>query len=83
MFTSVIRLDPTFAEGWNKRAMVHWLMGIVSDSMKDSRRTLILERDDMTEAVSAFEAVLKISPKSGNAKLKVLSLHRGIQKEGV
>ena len=99
VFTAVIRVDPTFAEGWNKRATVHWLMGNVSDSMEDIRRTLILEprhfgaisgmglifmeRGDKAEALSAFEAVLKISPKSENAKLKVISLRRGIQKEAV
>ena len=80
MFTSVIRVDPTFAEGWNKRATVRWLMGNVSDSMEDIRRMLILEPrhfgtisgmglifmecGDKAEALSAFEAVLKISPKS-------------------
>jgi tetratricopeptide (TPR) repeat protein len=42
-FTDVISLAPGHAEGWNKRATVHFLMGNYSESVADIHRTLELE----------------------------------------
>ena len=42
-FGFVIKLAPGFAEGWNKRATVHYMMGNLAASMQDIRRTLSLE----------------------------------------
>ncbi|GJL80994.1 MAG: hypothetical protein DHS20C01_06280 [marine bacterium B5-7] len=43
MFDRVIEHAPTFAEGWNKRATVLYLMDRNEDSLYDIRRTLELE----------------------------------------
>ena len=42
-FNNLIEKDPNFAEGWNKRATVHFMMGNYDESMKDIIKTLELE----------------------------------------
>lgn len=43
IFTHLIELDPDFAEGWNKRATVLYLLGARDAALKDIERTLALE----------------------------------------
>ena len=42
-FNNLIEKDPNFAEGWNKRATVHFMMGNFDQSMQDIIKTLELE----------------------------------------
>ena len=42
-FNNLIEEDPNFAEGWNKRATVHFMMGNFDQSMQDIIKTLELE----------------------------------------
>ena len=42
-FDQVIEKAPEFAEGWNKRATVYYLMGKYNHSIRDIRQTLLLE----------------------------------------
>ena len=42
-FNKLIEEDPNFAEGWNKRATVHFMMGNFDQSMQDIIKTLELE----------------------------------------
>ena len=86
-FDRIVVLAPGFAEGWNKRATVYWLLGRPEDSVADIRRTLaleprhfgalsgmgliFLERGDIEGALRAFEAVLAISPESPGTREKV------------
>ena len=42
-FTKVIKEKPDFAEAWNKRATVYFMMGEYDKSMNDIKKTLILE----------------------------------------
>ena len=42
-FDRVVELAPDYAEGWNKRATLHWLRGELEESLADIDRTLALE----------------------------------------
>ena len=42
-FDVIVRRDPEYAEGWNKRATVHYLMGNFDASVHDISKTLALE----------------------------------------
>ena len=43
IFSEVIKLEPNWAEGWNKRATVLYLMGKYKDSLNDIKEVLKLE----------------------------------------
>lgn len=84
-FSRVVDLAPGFAEGWNKRATVLYLMGRYEDSIKDIDKTLALEPrhfgalsglglcnaqlDREKEALDAFEKALAINPNMPGIKL--------------
>jgi len=75
---------PEFAEAWNKRATIHYIMGNQDASVADIRETLALEprhfgaisglgliflrAGNLDAALEAFEQVLDISPASVNAQ---------------
>ncbi len=77
-FTSITRMDPEYAEGWNKRATVLFLMGELEYSIVDIRKTLSLEprhfgalaglgqifekQEKLEDAIDAFERAAKINP---------------------
>lgn len=77
-FDAIIEDDPEFAEGWNKRATLYYLMGRFEDSIADVERTLALEPrhfgalsgmgliytalQDGEAALSWFEQALEVNP---------------------
>lgn len=77
-FTKVIDLAPDFAEGWNKRATVLWLVGDYEGSLADVDKTLSLEPRHFgalaglghinaalerdEEALAAYEKALAVNP---------------------
>jgi tetratricopeptide (TPR) repeat protein len=54
----VVELEPRFAEGWNRRATVHFRLGYYSASVADIQHTLILEPRHFG-AMSGLGAILK------------------------
>lgn len=77
-FTAITEITPKFAEGWNKRATVRFLMGNHDGSIEDVGRTLALEprhfgalaglgqmlehKDADAMALKAFEQAVKLNP---------------------
>ncbi len=89
-FNKVVSLDPEFAEGWNKRATVHYMMGRLDESVADIQRTLALEPRhygaisgmalifDATEnvkgALKAWQQVLEFTPYNEDIRKRVEQL---------
>ncbi|MFT5396046.1 MAG: tetratricopeptide (TPR) repeat protein [Gammaproteobacteria bacterium] len=77
-FNKIVELTPNFAEGWNKRATVYFLMGDYHASLADIEKTLRLEPrhfgalsgrgqcyfelQKFESALNAFEAALEVNP---------------------
>jgi tetratricopeptide (TPR) repeat protein len=77
-FDQMVLIAPGFAEGWNKRATAHYLLGNYAQSLADIAETLALEPrhfgalagrglvyvrlEDERRALEAFEAALAIHP---------------------
>jgi tetratricopeptide (TPR) repeat protein len=91
-FDRLVEQAPDFAEGWNKRATVYYLMGNYPASVLDIRRTLELEPrhfgalsglgliydalDDPAAALRSFEAAVAIDPHLETAQERIKELRR-------
>ena len=98
-FTELILAAPEFAEAWNKRATVYYLMDRYEDSVRDIERTLaleprhfgaisgmgliFLERGDEEGALGAFEKVLEIHPHARGARFQVERLRERLEGRGI
>ena len=78
IFTKVIKKNPNFAEAWNKRATVYYLLGDFDSSVLDIKETLKLEPrhfgamdglglifinlQEYEKAIDVYDQMLKIFP---------------------
>jgi len=83
-FSEVIRRAPRFAEGWNKRATVYYLMGELDRSLADCEEVIrlnpihfgalsgfgliYLQKDDLSHAAQYFERALAVNPDLGQVR---------------
>ncbi|MBM3482251.1 MAG: tetratricopeptide repeat protein [Alphaproteobacteria bacterium] len=83
MFNTVIAERPEFAEGWNKRATLYYLMGELDRSIADCEKTLALEprhfgalfglgliyaaKRQEDKAIASLERALMVHPHLSNA----------------
>lgn len=95
----VVTLQPTYAEGWNRRATVHFMMKNYGKSMSDIEHTLQLEprhfgalsglAQIMAEtghkqsALEAWQKVLAIYPMMRSAQDQVATLSEELAGEGI
>jgi tetratricopeptide (TPR) repeat protein len=95
----VVTLQPDFAEGWNRRATVHFLMKNYGKSMADIDKTLELEPRHFgaisglaqimadtgrrEQALRAWQRVLDIYPMLRNAQDQVATLSEELSGEGI
>jgi tetratricopeptide (TPR) repeat protein len=91
-FDRMVDQAPDFAEGWNKRATVHYLMGHWRASVVDIQRTLALEPrhfgalfglgliydalEQPEAALRSYEATLTVNPQSQSTLQRVRELRR-------
>lgn len=95
----VITLQPDYAEGWNRRATVNFMMSNYAKSMSDIDRTLALEprhfgalsgmaqilkdRGRKEMALQAYLRVLDIYPMMRSAQTEVATLSEELSGEGI
>lgn len=95
----VVTLQPDYAEGWNRRATVHFLMRNFGKSMSDINQTLRLEprhfgalsglaqimaaTGHKQSALEAWQKVLAIYPMMRNAQDQVATLSEELAGEGI
>lgn len=95
IFDRLVERSPGFAEAWNKRATVHYLMGDFRASVLDIQKTLDLEPrhfgalsglgliydalDEPEAAIRSFEAALEINPHLDGTRERVDQLRRTVR----
>ena len=99
VFTEVINLDQNWAEAWNKRATVFYLLGNFEDSQKDIDKVLELESrhfgalagqglvniqlKNYKKAISSYEKALKIYPSMKSPRIMIKEIQKIIQKNSI
>jgi Flp pilus assembly protein TadD len=90
----LVRDAPRFAEAWNKRATLHYLMGHYQASLDDIVKTVDLEPRHFgalsgrgmvlmklgrnAEALAAFKEALQVNPNMVGAKLSIQALEKQV-----
>ena len=96
-YTEVIKLDPEFAEGWNRRATIYYMMGKYQLSTADVDQTLKLEPrhfgalsgqgmiytqlEEAELALEFYQRALEMNPHMLNVKFTIEAIKKHIQKE--
>ena len=99
VFSKAIKLDPLWAEAWNKRATVLYLMDQYQSSLDDIKITLILEPrhfgalsgqalnyielNEYEKAIESYKTVQKIYPIMAGAKKMIPQLEELIKDQAV
>ena len=99
VFTKVIELDPYWAEAWNKRATVFYLLGEFQKSQDDIDKVLKLEKrhfralagqglvniqlKNYEKAIMSYEKAQKIYPSMKSPKIMIKELEELIKKQSI
>ena len=99
VFSKAIELDPNWAEAWNKRATVLYLMGNYDLSQNDIDMVLSLEKrhfgalagqglvqtalNNYQNAINSYQEVEKIYPSMQSPKLMIPKLKQLIKKQSI
>jgi tetratricopeptide (TPR) repeat protein len=98
-FTRLTELKPDFAEAWNRRATLLYLMGEFNLSMQDIKHTLELEprhfgaisglgqiylrQDKLIQARKAFEKALDINPHLEGARINIRTINKLLSQNSI
>ena len=99
IFSTIIISSPDWAEGWNKRATVLYLMDRYQDSLNDIDEVLKLESrhfgalsgqglvqtklKNYEKAIESYQAVQKIYPSIRPAKIMISQLRKLIKENAI
>ena len=94
-FNAMVKLEPDFAEGWNKRATVFYLIDNYRASVADVQRTLALEPrhfgalaglglvydalEEKKKALEAYRSALAIHPHLFGVQMRIEQLSKEIE----
>lgn len=94
-FDEVVRYAPGFAEGWNKRATVYFILGDYLASIEDIKRTLALEQrhfgalsglgmcydalDDKPGALAAYRLAIGLNPHLTSVRERIQKLEEQLR----
>ena len=97
VFTQLINLDPTWAEAWNKRATVFYLVGQFQKSQDDIDKVLNLEKrhfgalagqglvniqlKNFEKAIKSYEKALEIYPSMRSPEIMIKEIEALIKQE--
>ena len=97
LFSEIIAKRPAFAEAWNKRATIYFLLNQYELSMKDCQEVLqripqhfgalsgyaqmLAERGELERALELLERAYLVNPSMGNAELMIQDLKRQIEQK--
>lgn len=95
-FTRIIELNPEFAEGWNKRATLYFLLGEYQKSLADCAEVIrrnpyhfgalagygqiYLRLEDYERSLEYFQRALEVNPNMDGVRLDILLLERLIER---
>ena len=99
IFTDAIELDPTWAEAWNKRATVLYMIGEYQKSQNDIDRVLELEKrhfgalagqglvniqlQNYEKAIKSYQMAEEIYPAMKSPKLMIKQIEELIKKQSI
>ena len=99
IFSKVIELDPTWAEAWNKRATVLYLLGEFQKSQNDIDKVLALEKrhfgalagqglvniqfKNYEKAISSYKKAQKIYPSMKSPKIMIKEIEELIKRQSI
>jgi len=97
LFDALVKAAPEFAEGWNKRASVRFLVGDNAGSIADIQETLALEprhfgalsglgmiytrQERWFEAMATYEQALRIHPQLVGVRHAIKELQQRLRKQ--
>jgi len=98
-FTRLTEIKPDFAEAWNRRATLLYIMGEFNLSMQDIKHTLELEprhfgaisglgqiymrQNKLIQARKAFEKALEINPHLEGARINIRTINKLLSENSV
>ena len=99
IFDQVVERAPEYAEGWNKRATLYYIMSAYEDSIADVERTLALEprhfgalaglgliyaaQGDEKKALDAMERALKVHPHLPGVRANIKALRKKLRGKAI